>query len=111
MKTIKIVEIQMKPMEIIEKLMKFIANLLKSIRNHRTSMKTAIQNSDFLSRNEKINGNRAPERFSYTFREGGWNPIFRRRYKKIMEIIQNLLKTIENHRKIDENHRQSVGNL
>ena len=73
--------------------MKIIANLLKNSENHRKSIKTAIPKPDFLRRNEKINGNRALERFSYMFREGGWNPIFRMRNKK---IIENHRKSIEN---------------
>ena len=47
--------------------------------------KTAIQEPDFLRRNEKINGNRALERFSYMFREGSRNPIFVMKNKEISE--------------------------
>ena len=69
--------------------MKIIANQLKNIENHRKSIKTAIQKPDFLSRNEKINGNRALERFSYMFWEGGWNPIFEWKIRKSLKIIGN----------------------
>ena len=68
--------------------MKITANLLKNSENHRKSIKTAIQKPDFFRRNEKINGNRALERFSYMFREGGWNPIFRMKNNKNIENRQ-----------------------
>ena len=76
--------------------MKSIANLLKNNENHRKSIKTAIQKPDFLRRNEKINGNRALERFSYMFREGGWNPIFRMKNNK---IVRNKWKSYKKHKK------------
>ena len=76
--------------------MKIIANLLKNNENHRKSIKTAIQKPDFLRRNEKNNENRALERFSYMFREGGWNPIFRMKNNKIIEKQWKSWKIIEN---------------
>ena len=75
--------------------MKIIANLLKNNENHRKSIKTAIQKPDFLRRNEKINGNRALERFSYMFREGGRNPIFLMKIKKSVKIIRNHRKSLK----------------
>ena len=91
--------------------MTIIANLLKNNENHRKSIKTAIQKPDFLRRNEKINGNRALERFSYMFREGGRNPIFLMKIKKSVTIIRNHRKSpevIQNHCKIIKNHWKTL---
>ena len=88
--------------------MKIIGNLLKNNENHRKSIKNAIQKPDVLRRNENINGNRALERFSYMFWEGGWNPIFEWKNRKSLKIIaKSLKKTMKNnehHCKIIENH-------
>ena len=65
--------------KIIRKSMTIITNQLKNIENQ---LKRQSQKPDFLSRNEKINGNRALERFSYMFWESGWNPIYEWKIRK-----------------------------
>ena len=70
---------------------------MKINEKHRKSIKTAIQKPDFLRRNEKINGNRALERFSYMYREGGRNPIFLMKMKKSVKISRNHRKSLQNH--------------
>ena len=75
--------------------MKIIANQLKNNKNHIKSIKTAIQKPDFLSRTEKINGNRALERFLYMFWEGGWNPIFEWKIRKSLKIVGNHRKSLQ----------------
>ena len=83
----KVIEqINRKTLQIIRKSNIIFAQQLKNIENRINLIKTAIQKTIFLSRNEEMNGNRSLERFSCMFRQDGWNPTFRTKNSKIIEI-------------------------
>ena len=83
----KVIEqINRKTLQISRKSNIILAQQLKDIENRIKLIKTAIQKTIFLSRNEEMNGNRSLERFSCMFRQDGWNPIIRTKNSKIIEI-------------------------